>query len=236
MLQAILDHVDPLVMPLLIDEMGITGERETLGRLLTIADGDLPAGGAPFLRVKALEALGRLQAPESIPTLRRIVEGRKMFGWENPQELRIAAFQALTKMDADWAKGFQPQGGFQAEDLTLEPLEIPRQSKFVRQRRHTRIRLQKSVTAVSTNLKQNCRLEIKTASLAGGLASTNMHLAPGTRVELRMQLGLRNLQATALMRDYRAQDMSFEIIDMGLDERARFRKLLVDNLAKGGVE
>jgi len=236
MLQAILDHVDPLVMPLLIDEMGITGERETLGRLLTIADGDLPAGGAPFLRVKALEALGRLQAPESIPTLRRIVEGRKMFGWENPQELRIAAFQALAKMDADWAKGFQPQGGFQAEDLTLEPLEIPRQSKFVRQRRHTRIRLQKSVTAVSTNLKQNCRLEIKTASLAGGLASTNMHLAPGTRVELRMQLGLRNLQATALMRDYRAQDMSFEIIDMGLDERARFRKLLVDNLAKGGVE
>jgi hypothetical protein len=92
------------------------------------------------------------------------------------------------------------------------------------------------VTAVSTNLKQNCRLEIKTASLAGGLAATNMHLAPGTKVELRLQVGLRNVQATALMRDYRAQDMSFEIIDMGLDERARFRKLLVENLARGGSE
>ena len=85
-------------------------------------------------------------------------------------------------------------------------------------------------------MKQNCKLEIKTASLAGGLATTNMHLAPGTKVEMRLQLGLRNVQATALMRDYRAQDMSFEIIDMGLDERARFRKLLVENLAKGGVE
>jgi hypothetical protein len=47
---------------------------------------------------------------------------------------------------------------------------------------------------------------------------------------------LRNVQATALMRDYRAQDMSFEIIDMGLEERARFRKLLVDNLGKAGQE
>jgi len=233
---ALLDNVDPLVMPLVVDEMGMTGERETLGRLLTIADGDLPAGAAQFLRVKALEALGRLQAAESIPTLRRIVDARKMFGWEHPQELRIAAFQALSRMDAEWAKAFQPNGGFGMEDLTLEPLEIPRQSKFVRQRRHARIRLQRSVTAVSTNLKQNCKLEIKTASLAGGLATTNMHLAPGTKVELRMHLGLRNVQATALMRDYRAQDMSFEIIDMGLEERARFRRLLVENLAKGGVK
>ncbi len=236
LLLAVLEQVDPLVMPLVVDEMGMTGERETLGRLLTLADGDLPAGAAAFLRVKALEALGRLQAPESIPTLRRIVDARKMFGWEHPQELRIAAFQALTKMDADWAKTFQPHGGFLAEDLTLEPLEIPQHSKFVRQRRHARVRLQRSVAAMSTNLKHNCRLEIKTASLAGGLASTNMHLAPGTKVELRMQVGLRNLQATALMRDYRAQDMSFEIIDMGLDERARFRRLLTENLAKAGGE
>jgi hypothetical protein len=59
-----------------------------------------------------------------------------------------------------------------------------------------------------------------------------MHLAPGTQVQLRLQVGLRHVQATALMRDYRAQDMSFEIVDMGMDERAKFRKLLLDNLAK----
>jgi len=88
------------------------------------------------------------------------------------------------------------------------------------------------VPAVSTNLKQNCRLEIKTASLTGGLASTNMHLAPGTQVQLRMQLGMRKVQATALMRDYRAQDMSFEIVDMNLDERSKLRKLLMENMTK----
>jgi hypothetical protein len=236
LLLALLDHVDPLVMPLVIDEMGITGDREGLGRLLTIADGDLPNDAAPYLRVKALEALGRLRVPESTNTLRRIVEAKKIFGWANPQELRIAAFQALAKMDPEWAKKFLPESGIEAEELTLGPLETPSESKFVRQRRHARIRLQKSVAAVSTNLKQNCRLEIKTASLAGGLATTNMHLAPGTKVQLRMQLGLRNVQATALMRDYRAQDMSFEIIDIGLEERGRLRKLLMENLGKGNAE
>jgi len=236
LLLTLLDHVDPLVMPLVIDEVGMTGDREALGRLLTIADGDLPTDAAPYLRVKALEALGRLRAPESSNTLRRIVEAKKIFGWANPQELRIAAFQALAKMEPEWARKFLPESGIEAEGLTLEPLEIPTESKFVRQRRHARIRLQKSVAAVSTNLKQNCRLEIKTASLAGGLATTNMHLAPGTKVQLRMQLGLRNVQATALMRDYRAQDMSFEIIDIGLEERGRLRKLLMDSLGKGSSE
>jgi len=46
-----------------------------------------------------------------------------------------------------------------------------------------------------------------------------------------VQLGLRNLQATALMRDYRAQDMAFEIIDMNLEERSKYRRLLADNLS-----
>jgi hypothetical protein len=236
LLLALLDHVDPLVMPLVIDEVGVTGDREALGRLLTIADGDLPTDAAPYLRVKALEALGRMRAPESINTLLRIVESKKIFGWVNPQELRIAAFQALAKMDPEWAKKFLPESGIEPEELSLGPLETPVESKFVRQRRHPRIRLQKSVAAVSTNLKQNCRLEIKTASLAGGLATTNMHLAPGTKVQLRMQLGLRSVQATALMRDYRAQDMSFEFIDIGLDERGRLRKLLMESMQNGQVE
>ena len=83
----LLDHVDPLIMPLVIDEIGVSADREALGRLLTIVDGDLPAGAAPYLQVKAIEALGRIHAPESITTLKRIVEAKKMFGWLHPQEL-----------------------------------------------------------------------------------------------------------------------------------------------------
>jgi len=232
-LLAVLDHVDPLIMPLVVDEVGMTEEREALGRLLTLADGDLPVGAAPYLRVKAVEALGRVKAPESVNALKRILEARKIFGWVHPQELRIAALQALEKLEPVWVAEYFPKSGIEQDDLRLAPLEVPHNSKFVRHRRHTRVRLQKSISAVSTNLQQNCHLDIKTASLSGGLATTNMHLAPGTQVQLRLQVGLRTLQATALMRDYRAQDMSFEIVDIGLEERSKFRKLLVENIARG---
>jgi len=228
----ILDYVDPLVMPLVIDEIGMSADREALGRLLTIVDGDLPIGSGQYLRVKAVEALGRIPATESIAALKRIAGGKKVFGWMHPQELRIAALQALEKLDLAWAQEFLPKSGIENEDLTLAPLTILANSKFVRQRRHTRVRLRKPLTAVSTNLKENCRLEIKTASLAGGVATISRHLAPGTHVQLKLQLGLRNLQATALMRDYRAQDMAFEIVDMNLDERTKYRRLLAGKLTR----
>jgi hypothetical protein len=232
-LLAVLDFVDPMIMPLVVDEAGMTEDRETLGRLLTLADGDLPAGAAPYLRVKAIEALGRLRASESANALKRILEARKLFGWAHPQEMRIAALQALEKLEPEWAKQFLPVSGIELDDLRLAPLEVPQNPKFVRNRRHARVKLQKPISAVSTNLKQNCHLDIRTASLSGGIATTSMHLAPGTQVTLRMQLGLRNLQATALMRDYRAQDMSFEFVDMSMEERARLRKLLLENMGKG---
>jgi len=227
----LLDHVDPLVTPLVIDEIGVTADREALGKLLTIADGDLPTGGGPYLRVKAIEALGRIQAPESASTLKRLVEAKKVFGWVQPQELRIAALQAIEKLDPDWVRDYLPKSGIDKEDLTLAPLEIPATSKFVRQRRHARVRLRKTVRAVCTNLKEGCSMEIKTASLTGGVATLSRHLTPGTQVQLKLQIGMRNLQATALMRDSRAQDMAFEIVDMNLDERSKYRRMLAGNLS-----
>jgi hypothetical protein len=222
----LLDHVDALVTPLVIDEIGVTADREALGKLLTIADGDLPTGGGPYLRVKAIEALGRIQAPESASTLKRLVEAKKVFGWAQPQELRIAALQALEKIEPDWVREHLPNSGIDQDDFTLAPLEIPAASKFVRQRRQKRVRLQKPIKAVSINLKENCSLEIKTASMNGGVATISRHLPPGTHVQLKLQIGMRSLQATALMRDYRAQDMAFEFVDMSLDERGKYRRLL----------
>jgi hypothetical protein len=218
-------------MPLVIDEIGVAADRVALGKLLTIADGDLPAGASAYLRVKAVEALGRIHAPESVGTLKRIVETKKMIGWVHPQELRIAAFQALEKLEPEWALAFLPKSGIEREDLALAPLAALPVSRFVRQRRHTRVRLKKTVRALCTNLKESCSMEIKTASLTGGVATLSRHLTPGTQVQLKLQIGMRNLQATALMRDSRAQDMAFEIVDMSLDERSKYRRMLAGNLS-----
>src|SRR5437016_2235207 len=72
----LLDHVEPILMPLVVDEIGVTGDRDAIGRLLTIVDGDLPPGDGPFLQVKAIEAIGRIHAPESARSLMRILEAR----------------------------------------------------------------------------------------------------------------------------------------------------------------
>ena len=227
----LLDHVEPVLMPLVVDEIGVTGDRDAIGRLLTIVDGDLPAGGGPFLQVKAIEAIGRIHAPESARSLMRILEARKVFGWQHPQELRIAALQALEKLSPELAAQYRANSGLDQADLALPPLDVPANSKFVRQRRHTRVRLRKPVIAVSTNLKENCRFEVKTASLAGGIATLDRHMHPGTPVQMKFQLGLRTLQATAVLRDYRAQDMAFEFVDMSLDERSKFRRMLADSFS-----
>ena len=78
-------------------------------------------------------------------------------------------------------------------------------------------------------------MDIKSASLTGGIATIDRHIAPGTQVRLKMQLGLRQLQATALMRDYRSQDMAFEFVDMNLEERSRFRRVLAESLSSSAA-
>ena len=229
-LLAVLDGLDPLVMPLALDEIGMAGDPQALGRLLLMADGDLPARAGPFLRVKAVEALGRLRSPAAVKVLRRIAEGRHRWRWANPRELRIAAAQALAKLDPQWLADFLPQSGLTDQDLALPPLDAQPDSRWARQRRHPRVRLLRSLPAVTTNLKDNCRMEIKTVSLIGGVAKLERHLQPGTQVQLKLASGMRGIFATALMRDYRAQDMAFEFVDMNLEERNRLRRFLIDNL------
>ncbi|HVH59943.1 MAG TPA: hypothetical protein VM709_06405, partial [Candidatus Sulfotelmatobacter sp.] len=46
----------------------------------------------------------------------------------------------------------------------------------------------------------------------------------------------RHVQATAVMRDYRAQDMAFEIVDMSPEERSKYRRLLVGQLRHNAFE
>src|SRR5262249_22970119 len=139
--------------------------------------------------------------------------------------------QSLEKLDPGGAAMYRSRSGLEAADLVLPALDSAPDCRFVRQRRHTRVRLAKPIPAVSTNLRQNCRLQIKTASLTGGVAATDRHLPPGTQVQLKMQVGLRNLLATAMMRDYRAQDMAFEFVDMNLEERTKLRRLLSGNMS-----
>jgi hypothetical protein len=223
----IFDLLDTLVQPLAIDEIGMSGEVSADMRLLRIAEGDLPRGSTEYLRLKAIEALGRLRTTNAEAVLRKVAEAKKAWRWVNPSELRLVAAQALEKIDPDWARHFIPQSDLSVAELSIEILDRDPNSSAIRQRRYPRLRLERPVTATTANLKENFRMEIPEMALGGGVALCEQNLHPGSVVDMRLNPGVKPVRAQAIVRDANTQARAFEVIDMELEERAKLRKLLV---------
>jgi PilZ domain-containing protein len=221
--------LDSVLLPLAIDEIGLSEDASCIPTILRLAEGDASRSAGMFVRLKAVEALGRLRAREAVELLRGIAETRHMFHWTHPAEMRLAAVQSMTKIDPDWAADFVPRSGFSNNDLALAPLDPQPNAKYFRRRRYPRVRLSQPITAIAAAAQDSYRLEIRGLSLSGGIAVGEKHLLPGTLVSMRIGSGLRPIRAQVLMRDARAQGLGFEIADMDLDERARLRKLLLEN-------
>jgi hypothetical protein len=221
--------LDVVLLPLAIDEIGLSEDASITPTLLRMAEGDASRSARPFVRLKAVEALGRLKSQEATELLRGIADGRHMFHWAQAGELRLAAVQSLKKIDPKWAEGFVPHSGFSARELTLAPLDPLPNAKYFRRRRYPRVRLSQPIAAIATVGQDSYRLEIRGLSLSGGIAVGEKHLPPGTLVSMKIGSGLRPIRAQVLMRDARAQGLGFEFADMDLEERARLRKLLLEN-------
>ena len=229
LLVGLIHMLDPVLLPLTIDEIGLSEDKSCIPTLLRMAEGEASKSAGPFVRLKAIEALGRLKAQEATEVLRSIVEARHMFRWTHAAELRLAALQSMTKIDPEWAREFTPRSGFSAPELGLAPLDPLPNAKYFRRRRYPRVRLSQPITAIATSGQDSYRLEVRGLSLSGGIAVGEKHLPPGTLVTMRLGSGLRPIRAQVLMRDARAQGLGFEIAEMDLDERARLRKLLLEN-------
>ena len=225
----LLHMLDPVLLALAIDEIGLSEDRTCIAAMLHIAEGDIGRGSGPFVQLKAIEALGRLKAQETADLLRGIAETRRVFHWSHPAELRLAAVQSLAKIDPSWTQGFASHSGFTDGELGLAPLDPLPNAKYFRRRRYPRVRLAQAIPALITVGQDSYRLEVRGLSLSGGIALGEKHLPPGTLVSMKLGSGLRPIRAQVLMRDARAQGLGFEIADMDLDERARLRKLLLGN-------
>jgi hypothetical protein len=223
----VFDLLDSLVQPVAIDEIGMSGEISADMRLLRIAEGDLPRGSTEYLRLKAIEALGRLRTTNAEAVLRKVAEAKKTWRWANPSELRLVAAQALEKIDPDWARHFIPQSDLSVAELSIEILDRDPNSSAIRQRRYPRLRLDRPVSATTVNLKENFRLEIPEMALGGGIALCEQSLHPGSVVDMRLNPGVKPVRAQAIVRDANTQARAFEVIDMELEERAKLRRLLV---------
>ena len=219
------DSLDPMIRPLAIDEMGMSGHHVCIPKLLELAQDSTTPG---FTRLKAIEGLGRLRATAAAQLLQHIMEARQLWRYSHPDELRIAAAQALMRIDAPLTLEKLAPSGLDRKDLTLEPTDPDPNASVIRQRRYARLKLSRNLTAVSTNLRENIKLTIPELNLGGGIGAGDRHLAPGSMLTLRFSHGVRPIKAQAVVRGARPQAMAFEFVDMDLEERARLRKLLLE--------
>ena len=217
--------LDVLIRPLALDEMGMSGQTLCIPKLVDLIRDDSTPG---FTRIKALEAAGRLRASAASPILQQILEAKQVWRWAYPTELRIAAAQALQKIEPSLAMEKIAASGLDRKELVLEPTDPEPNAPVIRQRRYARLKLSKHVPTVTTNLRENLRLSIAELNMGGGIGASDRHLAPGSLLTLKMSHGVRNIRAQAIVRGARPQAMAFEFVDMDLDERSRMRKLLLE--------
>jgi len=222
-----MELIDPMIMPLALDEIGMCGDPATASKLLRLAEGEILPEGSAYLRVKAIEALGRMRAPAAAGHLRHFVEARKTFGWTYPEEIRMAAAQALMKLDPAWMQAFLPQCGLDAAVMALAPLDAIPERDFVRHRRYRRVRLPRNVPAVISSARGKYSSAISVLSLDGGLLSGDIQLPVGTEATLKIPAGLRSINMRAVVRFVRSHQAGFEMLGMELDDRSKLRRLLV---------
>ena len=222
-----IELIDPVILPLALDEIGMCGDPATASKLLRLAEGELLPETSDYLRVKAIEALGRMRAPAAAGHLRHFVEARKTFGWVYPEEIRMAAAQALMKLDPAWMQAFLPQSGLDASVMALAPLEAIPERDFVRHRRYRRVRLPRNVPAVITSARGKYSSAISVLSLEGGLLSGDIQIPVGTEATLKIPAGLRSISMRAVVRFVRSHQAGFEMVGMNLEDRSKLRRLLV---------
>jgi hypothetical protein len=223
--------LDPLVLPEAVDEIGMSSDITSVPPLIAMARPGETASRSPFVQLKAVESLGRLKDPESVATLREILEAKKTFGWIHHRELRIAAAQALSKTDPRYGSQVLSDSGLEPAELAIAPLDMAPACPWVRQRRYERMVLSKTVSGIIGSSWGKSKILIRELSLGGGMGTKEDNLRIGSEADLEISLGMRTkIKAHVLLRRARVNEVGFEIVNTDLESRYRLRRLLVEAL------
>jgi len=224
LLASLFDSLEPLIRPLALDEMGMSGDTTVVPWLLKLAETE--KGENELVRLKAIEAVGRLRVKEVAPILERILEAKHVFRWLHAPEVRIVAAQTLAKVDpAAWEK-LAPRADLSPAQLSSPALDTEVEASGVRQRRYPRARFSQPLIAVTTNLRKNSTLQVHSLNLGGGAATVDRHFPAGTILALKITVGMRSVQAQVLVRESPHGTVNFEIVEISLADRSRLRQIL----------
>jgi len=226
LLEKVYDLLDRAVLPEVVDELGLSGDHGASPRLMRIVENPAAGQTEPYLQIKAIEALGRLREPKAESLLRPLAESKRFWRWKHPREVRITAMQALTKIDPEWAERFLPRCGLNDVDLKLAALDADPNTPWIRQRRYDRVALPSPLNGSVRPSQGYYKVSIQQLSLGGGVARSQCHIKPGRTVPLEFQAGMHRIRAQVLVREARPQEMTYELVQIGLDDRGHLRRPL----------
>jgi hypothetical protein len=225
----LLEILDPMVLPQAIDEIGMSGDRSAVPPLVVMAEAGETQGRSPLLQLKAVESLGRLRELDAVPVLRNLLEAKKMWRWSNHRELRIAAAQALAKIDPRYGSQIMSESGLEPGELAIAPLDAAPACPWVRQRRYERIVLRRTVSATISSSWGKSNILIRELSLGGGMGTKEDNLRVGSEANIDIAAGVRRIRGQVLLRRARVNEVGFEIVNTDLESRYRLRRLLIDS-------
>lgn len=226
----LVEYLDPLVLPQTMDEIGMSGDRSVVPPLLVMAESGDASGRPPLLQLKAIESLGRLGDGDSTPVLRKLLEEKKMWKWVHHRELRIAAAQALTRIDPRYASQVMAESGLEPAEVAIAPLDSAPACPWVRQRRYERIALRKTINATLSSSWGKAELVIRELSLGGGMGTKGGNMRLGSEAVIDISSGVRKIRAHVLLRRSKINEVGFEIVDTDLESRYRLRRILVESI------
>ena len=224
----LLEILDAAVLPQAIDEIGMSGDRTAAGPLAVIAEAGEAQGRPPLLQLKAVESLGRLRDPESVTVLRSLLDAKKMWKWVNHRELRIAAAQALAKIDPTFGGEILAKSGLEPAELSISPLDAAPACPWVRQRRYERVSLVKPFSAILSSSWGKSSIQVRELSLGGGMGVKEDNLRVGSDANIDINVGVRRIRAQVLLRRARVNEVGFEIVNTDLESRYRLRRILLE--------
>jgi PilZ domain len=217
---SVLINAHPLVVPMMIDQIGLSGESSAIPQLMEIAAGEHTTLRDQFVRIKAIEALGRLRATESMQLLHLLAERRSGIAYAEPSGLRTAAQDALAAIE-DRATSGSARATFDAPSAHGVVYAVPR--------RYTRVPLDAPLRAqVSAKAAGATLARVKTISLGGAYLESSKSLSVGESVQLEVRSGLgKKIHCTAIVRNSTPGGNGVEFVHMNDEDRSKLRKLVL---------
>ncbi len=217
---AILADAHPLVVPMMIDQIGLASEATAVPQMMEIAAGEHEILRDQFVRIKAIEALGRMRSAEAIELLRTISERRDGLTHAEPAGLRAAAEDALALIE-DRPSSARVRAAFESAGQSAGSFVVPR--------RYARVPLDSPLRA---QIEQGSAglARVKTISLGGAYLESPKKLSVGDSIKLEVRAGLRKIQFTAVVRNIGPDGNGVEFVHMKDEDRDKLRKLVQRHL------